>query len=1139
MSLDVLREHVLSSSEAERVEVNQRLLIDNILARYASEFVIYRELMQNSDDAKSSSIQIIFETAHPDTDKNIVEDKIVRILFKNDGFAFRSEDWDRLKRIAEGNPNEQKIGAFGVGFYSLFSVCENPFVVSGGQAMAFYWCRDQLFSRKGLTGDDYQDWTTFLMDMREPIEFPSVDKFSNFLVNSLGFTGNLREISVYFNHTLVIQLSKDIKRPRMFNTFIFDPFSPQRMFKLTSVKVGNVILSVKKLLVPTNNIITYDQMEETNSISLRTISGNVEVLVDERFSAEIERITRKKPPNKTTIQIIYPEFDNSSEGNTSTHVFKDLLSYPEQGKIYIGFPTHQTTGCCSHIAARVIPTMNRDSIDLVEKTLSIYNEELLRITGILCRIVYEEEMFQIEQICNGCILRSNGEGKKFVREWLEKRAAHVLSHFTFQKSTPDSRVGEIIESQFFNCSEQLSVLSTNGVLPISSIRIPDPGIAGIIKQVPIVPNIVFEQCITFFDKARAKNIIRGLTFQDVILELRSRILCEDEMVKLLKWWIGYSSNGNNNDSESTEFKQLAFVRIGDIYRALSTFDYYLNPGIIPPDIDLPIDVFPYSISRNLQTSDLNCLGLSELSLVTWAEFIVNNPNLEYCPTFAERVHNILEKSLKKTSKPNKEIIRQLFVHKKCIPTELGMKLPNEAYFQDVNLFSDLPTIKFQKPLSVQNVMQLLGVRKVVELNLIFDRLVRHKDFDHMKLAKYLASESNHIDDDEKTRLKNIPIWPKEDNVYTNSRIQSDLWLEDYMYSNSGIRRFIISDLHVPIALFRELGLPIIDWKKNWSRNAPEAKFLIDLGLREYPTLKTILELAASSSTDPKIREKALKYFIDNFNEKYSNCYDHSRVTVAFLPCSKPGSYAKPLECFIKPECTIMKFQVVRQDLRFKVEQLGVRQYPSSEELQSRLIVDPPHDVNKAKEIFEFLASQPGSSNWKSLKDHNFIPVRDTNRSGEIHCTNPQSCFLEKIDQRCSLNCLNDFFTFIDFEEKANNFLKSCGVITTPRSENIAELLVKSSRKIWNSDSIRRDEKKYLEILNRVAVDYQYEIFNKSSLVKDMKRAPILAAFKLNGVVVLASADKIFINDDTAYQQIFDPLTAPEDDNLKTMYKVRC
>ena len=59
----------------------------------------------------------------------------------NDGMPFRPQDWQRLKKIAEGNPDEEKIGAyvlgrtqtcdvhreltsrFGVGFYSLWSVC--------------------------------------------------------------------------------------------------------------------------------------------------------------------------------------------------------------------------------------------------------------------------------------------------------------------------------------------------------------------------------------------------------------------------------------------------------------------------------------------------------------------------------------------------------------------------------------------------------------------------------------------------------------------------------------------------------------------------------------------------------------------------------------------------------------------------------------------------------------------------------------------------------------------------------------------------------------------------------------------------------------------------------------------------------
>lgn len=62
--------------------------------------IINYRINKFKDDAKSSSIQIIFET------KNNV---VTRILFKNNGIYFRPEDWNRLKKIAEGNPDEQKV----------------------------------------------------------------------------------------------------------------------------------------------------------------------------------------------------------------------------------------------------------------------------------------------------------------------------------------------------------------------------------------------------------------------------------------------------------------------------------------------------------------------------------------------------------------------------------------------------------------------------------------------------------------------------------------------------------------------------------------------------------------------------------------------------------------------------------------------------------------------------------------------------------------------------------------------------------------------------------------------------------------------------------------------------------------------
>ena len=60
-----------------------------------------------TDDAKSSKIEIVFETGAES--KDLGEKKCTRILFKNNGFAFRAEDWNRLKKIAEGNPDEQKV----------------------------------------------------------------------------------------------------------------------------------------------------------------------------------------------------------------------------------------------------------------------------------------------------------------------------------------------------------------------------------------------------------------------------------------------------------------------------------------------------------------------------------------------------------------------------------------------------------------------------------------------------------------------------------------------------------------------------------------------------------------------------------------------------------------------------------------------------------------------------------------------------------------------------------------------------------------------------------------------------------------------------------------------------------------------
>ena len=60
------------------MEVNQRALIDKVLARYSGEFTVFRELLQNSDDAQSKAVEIRFET-QPFIDRKAAGEGIVEV----------------------------------------------------------------------------------------------------------------------------------------------------------------------------------------------------------------------------------------------------------------------------------------------------------------------------------------------------------------------------------------------------------------------------------------------------------------------------------------------------------------------------------------------------------------------------------------------------------------------------------------------------------------------------------------------------------------------------------------------------------------------------------------------------------------------------------------------------------------------------------------------------------------------------------------------------------------------------------------------------------------------------------------------------------------------------------------------------
>ena len=199
-------------------------------------------------------------------------------------------------------------------------------------------------------------------------------------------------------------------------------------------------------------------------------------------------------------------------------------------------------------------------------------------------------------------------------------------------------------------------------------------------------------------------------------------------------------------------------------------------------------------------------------------FILKTPKLQQLESdtvFAQNFIRILGRSLASLSSSDQNTLRTLLCQKKVIPTKFGMRIPEEAYFSSVTLFPDLPTVELQNP--PEKLLTLLGVRKHVELQLIFDRLVSQGNWDHTQLVKYLASISNNLKPIEKKRLEITAIWPREQE-------QDNGKADENGSAERGVKRYLASELYAPLPELREFQLPFIEWKGKWKNNSSEGRF---------------------------------------------------------------------------------------------------------------------------------------------------------------------------------------------------------------------------------------------------------------------------------------------------------------------------
>ncbi|KAJ9495757.1 hypothetical protein H2202_008800 [Exophiala xenobiotica] len=1169
MDFDALRAQTLrSGADEEAVTVNTRALIDKVLARYSGEWTVLRELLQNAADASATKITIKFETlpsstvplpADPSSSSllkhTVQHHTLKRLVVTNNGVPFSENDWNRLKRIAEGNPDETKIGAFGVGFYSTFADCENPFVSSGKEAMAFFWKNNSLFTRRlQLPESEASSDTNFVLDYRDTTSpLPSLLPLAQFLANSLTFVG-LENIELWVDSWNILSLTKktspsyDIAIPRD-----IEPKTSEGFMKVTRVSkeiaqidgqwmaiigwkatkdtaraadrdaapsfrkffsrlAGTVMEEAQpesRSETPANTDLLASQVSATVFLNVNT--ATIKTFTGQKFNEELERATKKPPPKFTKLAILtapYVPDESLAKASAAGDVFGTVLP-GKGGKIFIGFPTQQTTGLSAHISApSVIPTVERESIDLNARYVRTWNMEMLRAAGIVCRIAWSCEMQEIKE---KTLREANGSSKIRIEEvspFLDE-AITIFKNFTFRESTPSASIGQLLEDAFWTCSKQASieVVSTCGVLPTHDVRIA-PKDLSFMKGIPILPEKLASEAKVLVNKLVDFGLITEVTVSDIKTALESSPLTATQVSEFLSWLTKQASQGQLDmntikgllsvavvNDETAQGNTSPLLQLGEIR-------HFLNASRTPVHLPVPATVMPYKFTKSMSKNELESLGWEELQLVPWMRWLVaqsgnrqvltEDQDITKSVEFSTQVLPLLSKQWDSLSQSSKTSLVELLAKQTVMPTKFGMRKPGDSYFPNVKLFEDLATIQ-----GLGNVkdkfLVALGVRKTVELGVVFERLLsidpksaksdsgKQPQWSHIDLIRYLASVHDDIPKADIQKLRTTPICPR----HVKDKEDGD-----------PTKLYKVSDLFEPRHDLRELGLPVLAWQGPYRSSTSEGKFLSLLGLRTTPTVEELVKImAAAGKKGPTyhldLRDRALVYFLSHHHSHGYGGYDYSSITVPFLPLeNKPDELATPSQCFADGGSALLGFDVLKRDWVPHATKFGVRHNPPMDLCINVLAKRIPTTYNDARAVFTYFAGRLAEINASSiarLSDLHFVPIFSKNKeksAPKMH-TSPRNCFLGESD------VFGEIFNYVDFGMEANSFLVRCGSKQEPTKVEIAQILVKEPARI---SATFRNVEKYMALLRSMA-DSAKDLKKNKDLWNEMRRAPFLLASK--------------------------------------------
>ncbi|KAF5023144.1 hypothetical protein F66182_4800 [Fusarium sp. NRRL 66182] len=1236
MDYSRLRAAALRDGEDEEaVTVDTRALIDKVLARYSGEWTTLRELIQNAADAQAKTVSVKWETL-PSTQvplptttnrseilkHTLSNHTLRRLVVQNDGQPFTKTDWGRLKRIAEGNPDETKIGAFGVGFYSVFADCEEPFVSSGNEAMAFYWKGNALFTKKSqLPADQATHHTTFVLDYRNTTTpLPNLLSVSQFLATSLTFVA-LEHIEFWIDDYQILALKKksspsvELPLPRDLEARTKDGLMKVVSVDRTSTQIDASYMaaigwkpqatasstksadsygaseapSLRSFFARLTStasqagIRTKAQSEEnaaqvtisedvtklsSSTIFLRATSASIRTSVAAAFASELERATKKPPPKTTKLAILTSSYDEAqvsqeaaSSGALSkaTDVFASVLpSKKPGGRIFIGFPTMQTTGAGLHISApSVIPTVEREAIDLNARWVRTWNIEILRAAGIITRLAFANEMSDLSSRIKLALAKEPKFSPAVIAKYMPE-ALHILKTFTFGDSTPSGQVGQIIEEAFWICFKKASIetYSTRGVLQTADVRIASDEMGKFVDSIPVVPEEM--KSVPFIKKLIDFGLISHITVTDVKKELETKAMNKVQLINFISWAGKKSLSGELDPGSRAALLEVAVGTMSDDGEqgeiiALGSIRNHLIAGRIPATLPIPPTTIPHALTANSQQAELHALGWEPLEILPWIRFLLDtdaarseDQSLTRSPKFAIQVLTVLSKNFENSSSGARATIVPLLQAHTVVPTKQGMKRPTEAFFPVVKLFDDLPVIQGCEKIK-EKFLVTIGVRKTVDLETIFTRLLNasseagHQKWSHVELIKYLASVRGDIPNEDLSKLKKTRFCPAE---------AGPKGMESTKGSETLYR---VSELFEPKDSVRALQMPILQWPGppgSYRPGSPEARFLNSLGLRPHPSVPELVELM--SGKDEALRVSSMTYFLANHQINGYGSFQLGGSPKAIMPLQGSTRLVSPSECFYNPQASILGFNILRKDLHDHAIKFGVARDPPMVDCVNRLLASPPQDHQNAVALFSYFASritELGENNAVKLRNAAIVPISRTSRSSE----KPVSTMTHVSPSRVYLGTsttYGDIFDFVDFGPEANAFLFQCGAKSEPTKLEVAQMACTEPARLLG---VLQSSEKYLDLLKSLA-EASSTLHRDKELWRRMRAAPFLLAYKELAPpkgksddleeedepirqYQLASASQIVILDDIISYRLFKDrlICAPEEDALEAFY----